>query len=329
MLVDEALITVKAGDGGDGIASFRHEKYVPKGGPDGGDGGDGGDIYFVVQGDVHTLFDYARAKQFAAERGANGMKAKKTGKDGEDLELKVPPGTMVFDAATGILIADLRQLGERLLIVKGGRGGRGNAHFATATRQAPRYAERGTPGEEKKLKLELKLIAEVGIIGLPNAGKSTLLSVISAARPKIADYPFTTLEPNLGVVNVDGRQFVAADIPGLIEGAAEGKGLGHKFLKHVERCKLLWHLIDVTGTDPVNDYGTVRSELEKFSLELAKKDEIVVLTKIDAMPGHAVEKMAAALKKTLKRPIHPISAASGNGVQMLLFETLKHIDATP
>jgi len=321
MIVDEALITVKAGDGGNGLASFRREKYVPKGGPDGGDGGDGGDVYFVVRGDVHTLFDYARAKVFLAPRGENGMKAKKTGKDGSDLELKVPPGTIVMNAATGESIADLREIGDRLLIAKGGKGGRGNSHFATATRQAPRYAEHGTPGEERRLKLELKLIAEVGIIGLPNAGKSTLLSVISAARPKIADYPFTTLEPNLGVVKVGDRTFVAADIPGLIEGAAEGKGLGHKFLKHIERCRLLWHLIDANSLRLQEDYQTVRKELEKFSPELAKKEEIVVLTKTDALPPHTVKKIVATLKRSLKRPIFAISAVSGEGVNKVLFET--------
>lgn len=321
MLVDEAIITVTAGDGGDGLASFRREKFVPRGGPDGGDGGKGGDIYVVVNPDVNTLFDYSRLKNFRAERGENGMKARKTGKDGEELELKVPPGTIITDEKSGQVIADLTNRGEKLLLVKGGKGGLGNYHFATATRQAPRHAEPGAPGEERKLKLELKLIAEVGIIGLPNSGKSTLLSVISAARPKIADYPFTTLEPNLGVVAIEGRTFVAADIPGLIEGASEGKGLGHKFLRHIERTKILWHLVDANGLRLTEVYRAVRKELEKFSPSLAKKEEIVVLTKIDAIPDHTVQTLTTALKRSLKRPIFAISAASGKGLKELLYET--------
>lgn len=295
MLVDEAQITLKAGDGGDGLASFRHEKYVPRGGPDGGDGGDGGDIYFVVAADVNTLFDYLRVKQFRAEGGQNGRKKKQTGQDGSDLELKIPPGTIVTDAESGQAIADLTKTGDRLIIAHGGKGGRGNYHFATATHQAPHEAEPGTPGQERRLKLELKLIAQVGIIGLPNAGKSTLLARISAARPKIADYPFTTLEPNLGVAQIDKKTFVVADIPGLIEGASDGKGLGVKFLRHVERTKLLWHLVDATSADPVKDYRTIRDELQKFSAALAKKPEIIVLNKIDAMDKKAGDKLTKTL----------------------------------
>lgn len=323
MLVDEAIITIKAGDGGDGLSSFRREKFVPKGGPDGGDGGDGGDVYFVVSPNVHTLFDYSRLKFFRAENGKGGGKGRKTGKDGTDLELAIPPGTMIFDATSGRLLTDLTKTGERLLLAKGGRGGRGNYHFATAIRQAPRYAEPGFPGEEKIFKLELKLIANVGIIGLPNAGKSTLLSVISAARPKIADYPFTTLEPNLGVVNVKEKQFVAADIPGLIEGAAEGKGLGHKFLRHIERCQIIWHLIEINSANPLADYQTIRKELEKFSKILTEKKELVLLTKVDVMPGKEVTKIAGKLKGKLKKAVFAISAASGRGIKDLLYETFR------
>jgi GTP-binding protein len=322
MLVDETKIIVKAGDGGDGLASFRREKFVPRGGPDGGDGGDGGDVWFVVSPDVHTLFDYSRLKSHRAEDGAKGQKGRKTGRDGANLVLKIPPGTIITDLTRGQVMADLTASDQKLLIAEGGKGGRGNYHFATAVRQAPRYAEPGFPGEEKTLKLELKLIAQVGIIGLPNSGKSTLLSVISAARPKIADYPFTTLEPSLGVVNVDGYQFVAADIPGLIEGAAEGKGLGHKFLKHIERCQIIWHLIDTNSADPVIDYKIVRSELEKFSKELMRKEELVVLTKIDTQPDEESKRVLAKLKKSLRKPILAISTAAGKGIKELLYETI-------
>lgn len=321
MLVDEATIELKAGDGGNGLVSFRREKFVPKGGPDGGDGGDGGDIYFVVNADVNTLFDLNRQKQFRAGNGQRGMRAKKKGKDGEDLEIKVPPGTIVLNPVTRQVIADLTTPGQHFFIAQGGKGGRGNYHFATAIKQAPRHAESGSAGEKKVVKLELKLIANVGIIGLPNCGKSTLLSVISAARPKIADYPFTTLEPHLGVVNVDGRQFVAADIPGLIEGAAEGKGLGHKFLQHVERCQILWHLIDIGSAEPVIDYRVVRAELGKFSKKLVEKDELVVMTKMDTKPAKEAQNLATKLHRELKKPVFAISAATGKGIKALLFRT--------
>jgi len=281
MLVDEAEITVRAGKGGDGIVSFRHEKYVPKGGPDGGDGGDGGNVVMQAANNIHTLSDYARIKKFAAEDGVNGGKQKRRGKSGQDLILKVPVGTVIFDLETKRKIADLNSEGKKIVIAHGGKGGLGNVHFASPTHQTPTEFKPGEEGEERKLRLVLELIADVGIIGLPNAGKSTLLSVISSARPKIADYPFTTLEPVLGAVQYHDKKFIACDIPGLIEGASEGKGLGHKFLKHILRTRILVHLIDATSPDPQKDYQTVRTELEKFAPSLALKKEIVVLTKID------------------------------------------------
>lgn len=324
MLVDDATIEVSAGKGGRGLASFRHEKYVPRGGPDGGDGGDGGDVSIVVDPAVHTLFDYFRLKKFSAQDGENGRKKKATGKSGEDLNLKVPPGTQVFDGDR--LLADLTKPGEKLLIVRGGKGGRGNVHFATATHQTPMEAEPGKPGERRSLRLVLKLIAEVGIIGLPNVGKSTLLSHISAARPKIANYPFTTLEPNLGVVSVGGTsQFVVADIPGLIEGAHKGKGLGVKFLRHIERTKLLWHMVDATSLDPIGDYKTVRGELGSFSKELPQKPELVVLNKIDAVPPDQISKIATALKKASKAHVFGISGVSGKGIPELVHATTRNL----
>jgi GTP-binding protein len=324
VLVDEALIEVSGGHGGNGLISFRHEKYVPRGGPDGGDGGDGGDIYLVVDPAVHGLFDYFRLKKFHAEDGENGRKKKATGKSGEDLYLKVPPGTQVSEGDR--VFADLTKSGETLQIAKGGKGGRGNYHFATSIRQAPRIAEPGKEGESRKLRLVLKLIAEVGIVGLPNVGKSTLLARISHARPKIANYPFTTLEPNLGVVVVDGTsQFVVADIPGLIEGAHQGRGLGVKFLRHIERTKLLWHMVDATGSDPIGDYKVVRKELGSFSRELPGKPEMVVLNKIDAIPPDQVKKIAGALKKATKAHIFGISGVSGKGITELVRATVKRL----
>jgi len=305
MLVDEATIHIKAGKGGDGAVSFRREKYVPRGGPDGGDGGNGGDIIFVCTNSVDTLFDYSRLKDYKAENGYRGAKTRKHGKDGADLTLRVPPGTIFYDGDKKI--ADLKKEGEDFIAANGGKGGLGNDHFKTPTNQTPRKFTAGKQGDEKNLKLVLKLIADIGIIGLPNAGKSTLISSISHAKPKVADYPFTTIEPVLGVANYDKKQMVLADIPGLIEGASEGRGLGHKFLRHIERTKLLLHLIDATSENPQKDYRAIRAELEKFSRELSLKPEIVVFSKIDL-----VDKLPD-LKYDLA-----ISAATGKGIKELL-----------
>jgi GTPase len=324
IFVDEATIHVKAGDGGNGAVAFRREKYIPKGGPEGGDGGDGGSIIFVADPSENTLLDFSSRHHWKAERGQDGMGKRMAGKDGEDLIVKVPPGTLVYDAEHGILLVDLDQAGKEVVIAKGGKGGRGNWHFKTSTNQAPRYAEPGTEGQERNLRLELKLIADVGLVGMPNAGKSTLLSSVSAARPKIADYPFTTLEPQLGIVELPGeRRLVVADIPGLIEGAQSGAGLGHAFLRHIERTKVIVHLLDLfplDGTDPAENYRTIRKELEAFSPALSEKPEIIAANKIDlAIDESALNK----LRKTLgtKKRILPISGVSRAGVPELL-ETL-------
>ncbi|MDX1661344.1 MAG: GTPase ObgE [Gemmatimonadota bacterium] len=280
--VDEARVTVEAGRGGNGAVSFRREKYVPKGGPDGGQGGEGGDVVVEVDANLMTLYDYRYRDVYRAEPGANGSGSNKTGADGDDAVLHVPPGTIVRDAETGEVIADLTDPGDREVVARGGRGGRGNASFATPTRQAPRKAEEGRAGERREIVLELKLIADVGLVGSPNAGKSTLLSRLSAARPKIAEYPFTTLTPNLGVVSIEtGRSFVVADIPGLIEGASEGKGLGHQFLRHVERTRILCFLIDVTTEDPEAEYASLKGELEAWSPALLDLPRVVAWSKCD------------------------------------------------
>ena len=288
MFFDEAKIYIKSGDGGDGSVAFRREKYVPFGGPSGGNGGPGGDFYLVADHNHNTLVHFKKRVHFKAENGGRGSGKNQQGKTGEDRLVPVPPGTMVYDADTGELLADLLEAGQRVRLAKGGRGGRGNAAFASPTNQAPRVAEHGEPGLERWLRLELKLIADVGVIGMPNAGKSTLLSVVSAARPKIAAYPFTTLQPNLGVVRVDDlHSFVMADVPGLIEGASDGAGLGHQFLRHVERTRLLIHLLDGAGTDPLADYETINRELAQFSERLAAKPQIVVLNKMDLPDAQA------------------------------------------
>ncbi len=298
MFLDEAIIEIQAGDGGRGCVGWRREKFEPMGGPDGGDGGRGGNVYFIADQNTDTLSLYASRKNFEAEKGSFGSGQNRRGKDGEDLYLRVPPGTIIRaiagDGTPPLVIADLAAHGDQVLAARGGRGGYGNAHFKSSTRQAPDFAELGEPGEELRISLELKLVADVGIIGFPNVGKSTLISVVSGARPKIANYPFTTLVPNLGVVSVGDRSFVLCDIPGLIEGASEGKGLGHEFLRHVERCGILLHMIDVSrayppeGGDPnplllVEDYRTIRRELERRSASLAAKRELVVLNKIDLL----------------------------------------------
>src|SRR5688572_9803924 len=325
MFVDEALIHVKAGDGGEGCVSFRREKYVPKGGPDGGDGGDGGDVVFVADPNKNTLLDFMGRHHWKAPRGEAGMGKKMAGKSGEHLVIPVPPGTLVHDTEHGILLADLHTPGQRVVIAKAGRGGRGNWHFKSATNQAPRFAEPGTEGQERTLRLELKLIADVGLVGMPNAGKSTLLSVISAARPKIADYPFTTLKPQLGIVELIGdRRMVFADIPGLIEGAQHGAGLGHAFLKHIERTKIIVHLIDIfplDGTKPADNYRTIRRELEAFSPTLAEKREVIAANKMDLAGDDDTTALDALMDALPEKEIYPISGVSRQGVEALL-ETL-------
>ena len=284
MFIDEVIISVAAGKGGDGAVSFRREKYVPKGGPDGGNGGRGGHIYLEVDQGLSTLSHLRYKRNYKAEAGGSGSGGNKTGRNGADLVIKVPSGTMVWRMDPEVLIADLTEHGDRFLIARGGRGGRGNPNFASATHQTPRYAEKGEPGEKFEVKLELKLLADVGLVGYPNVGKSTFLSVISAAKPKIASYPFTTLHPILGVVEVDEESFVVADIPGLIEGAHQGAGLGHEFLRHIERTRLILHLVDlssVEGRDPLTAFRQINEELKAYSLELADKPQIVVGAKLD------------------------------------------------
>src|SRR5215208_1932869 len=323
--VDEVRIYVKAGDGGDGAVAWRREKYIPRGGPAGGDGGDGGDVVLVVDPQLATLLDYRYVREHRAKNGGHGLGSDMNGSNGPPLELRVPPGTVVKDAASGEVLADLGAPGTRLVIAKGGRGGLGNMNFASSTNQAPKFAEKGTKGEERDLQLELKLLADVGIVGFPNAGKSTLISRISRARPKIADYPFTTLVPNLGVVGWRERSFVVADIPGLIEGAHDGAGLGHQFLRHVERCRVLVHLVDGApldeGRTPKRDLDAIDRELELYSPELARKPQIVAVNKVDVPEARAAaKKLATALKrrKNAPRQVLAISAVTGEGLQQLL-----------
>lgn len=342
MFVDEAKISVKAGDGGNGCVAFRREKYVPRGGPSGGDGGRGGSVYLEANPNDNTLLRYRYNREFKADRGRHGEGSNCTGVSGDDTILKVPVGTLVFDATGNVLLADLKRPGQRLLVAEGGRGGRGNQHFAKPWHQAPREKEEGEPGEERNLRLELKLLADVGLVGFPNAGKSTLISVISAARPKIANYPFTTLEPNLGVVNADGgtgghgtelgRTFVVADLPGLIEGASQGAGLGIRFLRHVERTRLLVHLIDTSDTaemDPVKAFEIIEGELGAFSEKLLEKPMIVVATKLDATTDRT--KLGELRKFSKKKGLefHAISAAAGEGVKELVRGIADALDKIP
>lgn len=323
MFVDEAVIHVKAGDGGNGCVSFRREKFVPKGGPDGGDGGNGASIILVADQNKNTLLDFAGKHHWRAARGEAGMGKKMYGVGGEDMVIQVPPGTLVYDTDKDILIADLDAAEKRVVVARGGKGGRGNWHFKSSTNQTPRYAEPGTEGEERNLRLELKLIADVGLVGMPNAGKSTLLRAVSSARPKVAEYPFTTLEPQLGIVEIVGdRRMVFADIPGLIEGAQHGAGLGHAFLRHIERTKIIVHLLDLfppDGSNPAENYHKIRKELEAFSPELAKKREIIAANKMDlAVDPDALEKLKHDLAG---KEIFPISGVARTGVEPLL-ETL-------
>jgi GTP-binding protein len=322
MFVDEVIIRVKAGDGGNGCMAFRREKFVPRGGPSGGDGGRGGDVWMVASEHHNTLLHFRFNPEHEAERGRHGEGSNRTGRAGHSIELPVPVGTIACDASTGEVLHDFTAPGERFLVAKGGRGGRGNQHFATPTSQAPTRHDPGEPGVELRVRLELKLLADVGLVGFPNAGKSTLISRISAARPKIADYPFTTLEPNLGVVRLpDDRTFVVADIPGLIEGAHLGHGLGIQFLRHVERTRLLLHLVDVsefTGRDPVNDFQVILDELASFSEELPRKTMFVVATKMDV--AQDAERVSALKKEARKRKMRffEISAVTGTGLKPLL-----------
>ncbi len=326
MFVDEVDIHVAAGDGGRGCLAFRREKRVPRGGPSGGDGGHGGSVYIVASPHTNTLIHYRFHPEFTAERGEHGQGSNRTGYTGVDLELPVPIGTLVYERADPDhpvrLLADLAEEGQRVLVARGGRGGLGNAHFATSTNRAPRKVQPGEPGEERNLRLELKLLADVGLVGFPNAGKSTLISRISAARPKIAAYPFTTLTPNLGVVGLSSdRSFVVADVPGLIEGAHRGLGLGHQFLRHLERTKILVHLVDISGAsgrDPVDDLDTVRRELELFRPELAAKPQIVAANKIDALDDESQVSELCTRARALGLPFFRISAVTGAGVSELL-----------
>ena len=330
MFIDRVKIRVSAGDGGDGVTAFRREKFIPRGGPSGGDGGVGGSVWLESDEGVNTLLHLRYNPEHKAERGRHGEGSKRSGKDGEDVTIKVPVGTEIFDTETEELLFDFTAAGQRFMAAKGGKGGWGNQHFATSTNRAPRYHYTGRPGEYRELQLELKLIADVGLVGFPNAGKSTLISVVSAAKPKIADYPFTTLEPNLGVVDMGNfRTFVIADIPGLIEGASEGAGLGDRFLRHVERTKLLLHLVDVSsisGRDPVEDYEIINRELANYDENLASRPQIVLATKIDALDEpERLENLRERVEKDGK-PFFEISAVTNQGTQEVVNFTAQKLD---
>ncbi|MEJ2435036.1 MAG: GTPase ObgE [Pseudolabrys sp.] len=324
--LDEAKVYIQSGAGGNGCVSFRREKFIEFGGPNGGDGGRGGDVIVEAVNGLNTLIDYRYQQHFKAKRGGHGMGKDRHGANGADAVLKVPVGTQVYEEDGETLLADLTEVGQRAVIARGGNGGFGNAHFKTSTNRAPRHANPGQPGEEMTIRLRLKLIADAGLIGLPNAGKSTFLSVVTAAKPKIADYPFTTLHPQLGVARIDNREFVLADLPGLIEGAHEGTGLGDRFLGHTERCNVLLHLVDGTSEDPGAAYRTVRAELEAYGQGLADKPEIVALSKIDALTPDEIKAQAAKLKKAARKTPLVLSSASGHGVRETLRALLKVID---
>ncbi|MBN1287301.1 MAG: GTPase ObgE [Anaerolineae bacterium] len=329
MFLDEATIHIKSGDGGDGLVAFRREKYVPFGGPAGGDGGKGGDVYLVVSTHLNTLTRFRYQRHFKAASGKRGGNFNRTGASGDDLFVEVPPGTIARDADTGALIADLTQDGQKIIVAQGGRGGRGNARFATSTNQAPRVAEKGEPGAERTLKLELRMIADVGFVGAPNAGKSTLLSVVSAARPKIAPYPFTTLTPNLGVVEMDHRTFVAADIPGLIEGAHLGAGLGHDFLKHIQRTRVLVHLLDGDAADPFADFIQINAELALFDEKLAEKPQLVVFNKIDLPHAQARWPEVCSAVQARGYEVMSISAVAQTRTRELVGRVFQILDELP
>jgi GTP-binding protein len=334
--VDEASIEVIAGDGGNGVASFRREKYVPRGGPDGGDGGRGGSIYAIADRNINTLIDYRYARIHRAKGGENGRGADQYGRGAEDIVLRMPVGTVIADADTGEFVADLATDGERALIARGGKGGLGNIHFKSSTNRAPRQATPGEAGEQRRLKLELKVLADVGLLGMPNAGKSTLIRAISAARPRVADYPFTTLAPHLGVVRVDvNRSFVVADIPGLIEGAAEGAGLGHRFLRHLQRTRLLLHVVDLAPldgeTDPVADARAIVKELKRYDEALHDKPRWLVLNKLDLIAPDERDARVAAFVKAYrwKGPVFAVAAISGDGCRPLVFSVADWLEKHP
>jgi len=331
--VDEAIVKVQAGNGGRGCASFRREKFIPFGGPDGGDGGDGGSVYVVAVEGINTLADFRIQRTYRAPHGTAGSGNDCTGAGGADLEVSVPAGTVVYDAGTDELMGDLLTVGQRVIVAKGGKGGWGNTRFKTSTNRAPRKSGPGLPGEARELRMELKLIADVGLLGLPNAGKSTLISAVSAARPKVADYPFTTLHPNLGVVSVGiGRSFVMADIPGLIEGAAEGAGLGIRFLKHLQRTGILLHLVDIApldpAADPVKDARAIVGELKKFNAELGEKERWLVLNKLDLLPAEEAEKRCKDILRRFKwnGPVFRISGIARQGTQELSQAIMKRLE---
>lgn len=333
--IDEALIRIEAGDGGNGCVSFRREKYIPKGGPDGGDGGDGGDVYLIADENLNTLIDYRFEKRFAAERGENGRSSNCTGHRGKDITLRVPVGTRAIDNDTKEIIGDLTKNGAKLLVAKGGYHGLGNTRFKSSVNRAPRQKTMGTPGEKRDLQLELMLLADVGMLGLPNAGKSTFIRAVSAAKPKVADYPFTTLVPSLGVARVDAnRSFVVADIPGLIEGASEGAGLGIRFLKHLERCRVLIHLVDIAPideSDPADNIGIIESELFQYSEKLADKPRWLVFNKIDTISDEEAAKRAKDITERLgwEEDYYLISAATGKNIPQLIRDIMDFIEANP
>ena len=332
MFIDQVKVYVKGGDGGNGMVAFRREKYVPKGGPAGGDGGKGADVVFEVEEGLRTLMDFRYQRHFKAPRGEHGMSKNQHGRGSKDMIVKVPPGTVVSDANTNEVIADLTEHGQRAVIAKGGRGGRGNSRFATPANPAPELSEHGEPGQEREIVLELKLLADVGLVGFPSVGKSTLLSVVSSARPKIAEYHFTTIVPNLGMVETeDGRSFVMADLPGLIEGAHSGVGLGHQFLRHIERTRVIIHVIDMAATEgrnPYEDYLTINNELEQYNLRLMERPQIIVANKMD-MPGAEENLIEFKNKLTEDYPIFPISAVTRKGLRELLFAIADKIEQTP
>jgi GTPase len=326
--LDEAKVYIRSGDGGNGCVSFRREKFIEFGGPNGGDGGKGGDVVAVAVEGLNTLIDYRYQQHHTAKNGRGGMGKDRHGANGADIIMKVPVGTQIYEEDGETLLADLTEVGQRAVLARGGNGGFGNAHFKSSTNRAPRHANPGQPGEERTIRLRLKLIADAGIVGLPNAGKSTFLAAVSAARPKIADYPFTTLHPQLGVVGIDGREFVLADIPGLIEGAHEGLGLGDRFLGHVERCRVILHLVDGTGEHAGKAYKTVRAELEAYGGGLAEKAEVIALNKADALTPEALKEQVGRLKRAAGRVPLVVSAATGAGVTEVLRALIKVIDAT-
>jgi len=325
--LDETRIKVESGDGGEGCLSFHREKFVEFGGPDGGDGGRGGHVYAVAEAGLNTLLDYRTSAPIRAERGAHGEGGNRTGASGKDVTISLPVGTQIYDGDGAFLIADLDRPGKRILLARGGAGGRGNTRFKSSTNQAPRRTESGAPGEALSLQLRLKLLADAGLVGLPNAGKSTFLAAVSRARPKVADYPFTTLIPQLGVIGRSGREAVLADLPGLIAGASAGKGIGDRFLRHIERCCVLVHLVDATADDPAEAYRTVHEELAAYGAGVTEKEEILALSKIDALDAELLAAQRAELEAAVGKPVHAVSAVSGSGSDALVETVLERVEA--